>query len=261
MSALVVFSGGQDSTTCLYWALNHHHEVHALTFNYGQRHEREIVAAGKIARDLGLSEKWFVANIPGVLKSTSPLVDHSQRLEQYESFNQMDQIIGDRIEKTFVPMRNALFLVVAANYAVALGCRQLVTGVCQEDSANYPDCRESFIQAQELAINEALGVPDRIIISTPLIHIPKHDAIRHMVMNLPGCYKALAYSHTSYDGQWPPTGNDHATVLRRESFAKAGVPDPLVARAQFEGLWLGPVPNMPDHITNLDDLVKHVGAA
>ncbi|ACL61069.1 7-cyano-7-deazaguanine synthase QueC [Methylobacterium nodulans] len=231
--ALVVLSGGQDSTTCLFWAKQQFDEVHALTFDYGQRHARELEAAVTVAKMAGVASHE-VLKLPDLLRSTSPLVDPGAALEQYASYEQMEETIGDRVELTFVPMRNALFLTIAANRAVALDCFNLVTGVCQQDNANYPDCRLDFVLAQQGTINQALGV-GRFRIHTPLMHLTKAETVK-LAGSLPGCWEALAYSHTAYDGAYPPTGRDHATLLRAEGFRQAGLPDPLVVRAYREGL-------------------------
>lgn len=233
--ALVILSGGQDSTTCLFWAKQRFQEVHAVTFNYGQAHHRELQAAQQVACLADVASHTFTTVGP-ILKSTSPLVDPQQPLELYQDFQSMDKIIGDRIEKTFVPMRNALFLVLAANLAVHLGCGVLVTGVCQADNANYPDCRADFINAAEGMINQALGLPliKGISIATPLMNLSKAQSIK-MAFEIPGAYEALAFTHTAYDGQYPPKGKDHASVLRAHGFFEAGAPDPLVIRAVMEG--------------------------
>jgi 7-cyano-7-deazaguanine synthase len=151
----------------------------------------------------------------------------------------MEQVIGERREVTFVPMRNALFLTIAANRAEVLGITDIITGVCQMDNANYDDCREVFIRATEQYINTALGHDHRgtpaIRIVTPLLHATKEQTV-HIAFANPACWQALAYSHTSYDGKYPPTDMNHANVLRADGFAKAGRPDPLVVRAWKEGL-------------------------
>lgn len=239
--ALVVLSGGQDSTTCLAWAFRQGFEVSAITFDYGQRHSREIQAARDIAKLAGLDDHEIVSLGP-ILKGTSPLTDPGQPLERYDNYAQMDAVIGDRVEKTFVPMRNALFLTIAANRAVCIGATKIITGVCQQDNANYPDCREQFIRRQQQAINEALGyineksghAPEYISILTPLMHLSKAESIK--TMEHLGYLTWLAWSHTAYDGQYPPTGTDHASMLRAEGFLQAGIPDPLVVRACFDGL-------------------------
>lgn len=232
-NAMVVLSGGQDSTICLYWAKRAYEHVHAITFNYNQRHYREIDAARIVAKMAGV-ESHEVLTLGRILKSTSPLTDEKAKLETYKSFAEMDKIIGNRIEKTFVPMRNDLFLTIAANRAVALGCEVLVTGVCQQDNANYPDCRQVYITAKEDAINLALG-ENKIAIRTPLMHLSKAKSIA-LAQQLDGCMEALAFSHTAYDGSYPPNGDDHASVLRAQGFMEAGVPDPLIVRAFKEGL-------------------------
>ncbi len=150
----------------------------------------------------------------------------------------MDKIIGDRVELTFVPMRNALFLVLAANRAAVLGIRDLVTGVCQQDNANYPDCRQVFIDATRAMVDEALGLPSgdgSFLIHTPLMNLSKAQSI-HLAKTLPGAMEALAYSHTSYAGDYPPLDRNHASVLRAQGFLEAGEPDPLIVRAVSEGL-------------------------
>lgn len=231
--ALVVLSGGQDSTTCLFWAKQHVEEVHAITFDYGQTHAIEIEAASRVGKLAEVASHEYV-RLGAILKSMSPLTNPAVPLERYADYESMDQIIGDRVEKTFVPMRNALFLTIAANYAVALGAEFIMTGVCQADNANYPDCRQSFIDSQRRTINEALGHQGNgIAIVTPLMNLTKAESIR-LAMDVGGYYP-LAFTHTAYDGKYPPVGHDHASVLRAHGFEEAGVPDPLVIRAVMEG--------------------------
>jgi 7-cyano-7-deazaguanine synthase len=236
--ALVVFSGGQDSTTCLYWAKKKFDEVHAITFDYGQFHRLEIQAATDIALMAQVTSHEIV-EVPNCLISTSPLTDSSAQLEKYASAAAMEKTIGTRRELTFVPMRNALFLTIAANRAEARGIPNLVTGVCQMDNANYDDCRAVFIDAATLYINTALGHDHRgtppIVIHTPLMYLSKAKTVE-LSHSLPGCWEALAYSHTSYDGKYPPTDMNHANVLRAQGFKEAGLPDPLVLRAVAENL-------------------------
>lgn len=244
---MVVLSGGQDSTTCLYWAKERFAEVHAITFNYGQKHSRELEAAKKVAEMAEVDSHQFI-DIPNILKGRSPLVNPNESLEQYTDYESMDKIIGNRVELTFVPMRNAFFLTVAANYALEKDIYDLVTGVCQQDNANYPDCRQRFIDWQQRTINEALGI-NNFKIHTPLMDLSKAQSIE-MAKTLHGCMEALAYSHTAYDGQYPPVGKDHATVLRAQGFLEANTPDPLIVRAYKEGLMA--LPDTPNY-----DEVRH----
>lgn len=238
-SALVVLSGGQDSTTCLYWALERFDTVHAVTFDYNQRHRREIEAAVKIAQLAGVADRHDIVKVGDILRGRSPLTNPAEQLETYKSADEMAAIIGDRVELTFVPMRNALFLTLAANIAVCKDIYTLVTGVCQEDNANYPDCRRLFINATQHYIDTALGLDkhagQKFSIETPLMYLSKSETV-HLATRLPGCMEALAYSHTAYSGEYPPITQDHATVLRAQGFELAGVADPLILRAWREGL-------------------------
>lgn len=256
MKALVVLSGGQDSTTCLYWAIHNGFEVHAVTFDYGQRHVRELESAAIIAGMSGINPYNYecVKLGEGILKGSSPLVSNAQ-LEQYKDHS----VLPGGLEKTFVPMRNQLFLTVAANRAFCIGADVLVTGVCEEDYGGYPDCRRAFIDALQTACrlgtftkDSGYGIQGKVIgntgapdfddvheernfkIITPLMHLTKAQTVL-MARDIPGCYKALAYSHTAYDGQYPPLGHDHATLLRQKGFEEADVPDPLVLRAWNDG--------------------------
>ncbi len=238
--ALVVLSGGQDSVTCLYWAKREYTEVHAVTFDYGQRHRREIDMAAKIAGMAGV-DHTLITVPQNMLRSASPLNNPNVPLETYTDFKSMEATIGDRVELTFVPMRNALFLTLAANLAIAKGIRNLVTGVCQEDNANYPDCRATFVAAQEETINQALGIKD-FQIQTPLLFLTKSDTVKLAAELGQDCLDAVSYSHTCYAGEYPPCGVCHSCVLRAHGFEEAGMKDPLVERAVREGRMPSPYP-------------------
>lgn len=227
-SAVVVLSGGQDSAVCLYWALSKGYNVSTITFNYGQRHSIELESAKKIARLAGVSN--YIINIPNILKGASPLVSDND-LKQYNSY--VD--IPSGVDNTFVPLRNQLFITVAANYAYSYGIRNLVFGACKDDYDGYPDCRRSFIQAIELACNLGTFTDKPLKIITPLLEMSKRETVE-LALSLKGCMEALAYSHTAYDGKYPPTSKDHASLLRAKGFEEAGVRDPLIVRAVNEGL-------------------------
>jgi len=237
--ALVVLSGGQDSTTCLFWALSRFDEVHAITVNYGQRHIIEIEAAKTVA-SMAKTASHEIIDLPGVLQSVSPLTSNAP-LEKYINAGQMAEVIGDRVELTFVPMRNIFFFTLAMNRAVALGCAALVTGICQEDNANYPDCTEQFRNDFECTANFSLGRNETnwIEVIAPLMFKSKKETVL-LARDLPGCWEALAHTHTSYDGKYPPTDMNHSNVLRAKGFEDAGLPDPLVLRAIKEGLMAVP---------------------
>jgi 7-cyano-7-deazaguanine synthase len=253
-TVVVVLSGGQDSTTCLFWALKQGFNVHAVTFDYGQRHKREIEAAKKVASLAGVLSHEII-ELGAVLKGSSPLVSDGV-LEQYASH----QVLPGGLEKTFVPMRNQLFLTIAANRAYVLGATALVTGVCEEDYGGYPDCRTQFIKALTYACQCGTFIgPDGELLDfsilTPLMKLTKKETVERALL-LPGCYDALAWTHTSYDGAYPPVGKDHATLLRAKGFEEAMIPDPLVLRSVYEGLM--DYPDTPNYSAEVIDKHKRL---
>lgn len=466
--ALLVLSGGQDSTTCLFLAKQKYTEIHAITIDYGQRHAIEIASAKKVA-DLAGVASHEVISVPSILGGKSFLTDLSREVEQFPDFDKMahhNAFKEDKLDSSFVPMRNALFLTIAANRAAVLGCDTVITGVTAADFAEYggftwewlggfvdaegnfselngtsrtlrlsisqkdpelverigcwvkqqlpavdysvyvndrgeanvyfgvralrlmapllsphlhsphrraqasekgeglalekeapltdsyvagfwegdgsyhaswgkthtakksgkdgktrsaqigfyqkdpevlekiqdylgrgylgqrhtqnqiyyltvgdgplsrkilnrlakhfnvlgsfqkittwlhavgleaggfnppyPDCTPDFIRAIERSVNEALRSPfqAKITIETPVMFMTKAESV-HIAKQTPGCWDALQWTHTSYDGIYPPTGNNHANLLRAKGFLDAGLPDPLVLRAHREGL-------------------------
>lgn len=249
--AIIVLSGGQDSTACAFWGKHRGLELHAVTFDYGQRHQREIDAARIIGDMVELASHEFITLPAGILAGTSPLVSDTP-LEQYRDHASLP----GGLEKTFVPMRNQLFFTIAANRAYCIGAQMLITGVCQEDNGGYPDCTDGFIHNMEHACNSGAftgvdGAPDGLRILTPLMDMTKADSVR-LALSLPGCYEALQFTHTSYDGAYPPTGKDHATLLRAKGFEEAGIPDPLVLRA-----WADNLMELPMSANYSPKLVQH----
>jgi 7-cyano-7-deazaguanine synthase len=229
-AALVILSGGQDSTTCLYWALEHFADVHAISFNYGQRHIVELESAVLVATMARVVSHEIIDLSDKVLISTSPLVN-----DQYDvgSYKDVASLPGG-VEPTFVPSRNMLFLTVASNRAYALRTQGIVIGVSEEDYGGYFDCRGDFIESMETAINLAVLGPvqpmqPRFHVHTPLISLDKKATVE-LAMTMPGCMEALAFSHTCYKGKTPPCGTCHACLLRAKGFEQAGVDDPLVER-------------------------------
>lgn len=243
--AVVVLSGGQDSTTCLYWAQDMGYDVHAVTFDYGQKHVLELVAAKKVAEMADVRSHEIIRLGANILRGTSPLVNPREELQQYADHKSLP----GGLEKTFVPMRNQLFLTLAANRAYVLGANTLVTGVCQADSGGYPDCREEFVKSFEQTSSFGTFTDEQdtlppLFVETPLMYMTKAESVE-LALRLPGCYRALSYSHTAYDGQYPPVGKDHATLLREKGFVEANVPDPLVLRAWKAGLMS--LPDLPNY--------------
>lgn len=224
----LILSGGQDSTTCLYWALHNPdiHTIHLVTFHYGQRHEREVESAVTIGAYSTMKYKDKIAthailNISDLLHSSSPLTS-STPLGQYTS---IEDLPGG-IEPTFVPLRNTLFIVLASSLAIKNNSGTLILGVSQEDFGGYPDCRETFIKSIETTINLSLG-ERQLQILTPLMFLSKKETVE-LAMTLPGCIDALRLSHTCYAGTYPPCGKCHACHLRAKGFKEAGILDPIL---------------------------------
>ena len=161
-AALVVFSGGQDSTTCLFWAKRHFKKVYALSFIYGQKHEKEVELARAIAEKAGVDFHAMDVSFIGHLGKNS-LTDASIRMDEEKPENSFPN--------TFVPGRNLFFLSIAAVYARELGVCHLVTGVSQTDFSGYPDCRDSFVKSLNVTLN--LAMDEQFVIHTPLMWIDK----------------------------------------------------------------------------------------
>ncbi|SME99099.1 7-cyano-7-deazaguanine synthase QueC [Pseudogulbenkiania subflava] len=218
--ALVVLSGGQDSTTCLYWALQRFgaDKVEAVTFDYGQRHRVELDSARAIAALAGVPHTVLPIDTFAAIGGNA-LTDASITPEQGARADD-----DTELPNTFVPGRNLIFLNFAAAFGYTRGARHLVTGVAQTDYSGYPDCRENTLKALELALR--LGLDARVELHTPLMYLSKADTV-HLAQQV-GAMAALAYSHTCYNGEQPPCGHCAACELRAKGFAEAGVADPLV---------------------------------
>jgi 7-cyano-7-deazaguanine synthase len=158
--AFVVFSGGQDSTTCLFWAMERFEEVEAVTFNYGQRHQLELECAARIAEDLNVKHHVLDMSLLGQL-APNALTRPDMAIEHKEG----------ELPTTFVDGRNLLFLSFAAILAKQAGARHIVTGVCQTDFSGYPDCRDVFIKSLNVTLN--LSMDYDFVIDTPLMWLTK----------------------------------------------------------------------------------------
>ncbi len=160
--ALVVFSGGQDSTTCLFWAKRNFKKVYALSFVYGQKHVHEVDLAKNIAENAGVDLRIMdVSFIAGL--SHNSLTDLSVVMDKEKPKNSLPN--------TFVPGRNLFFLSIAAVYARELGVNHIVTGVSQTDFSGYPDCRDAFIKSLNVTLN--LAMEEQFVLHTPLMWIDK----------------------------------------------------------------------------------------
>jgi 7-cyano-7-deazaguanine synthase len=161
--AIVVFSGGQDSTTCLFWALQQFKEVEAVTFDYNQRHSLEIECAKNIANELGV--KHHILDM-SLLNQLAPNALTRSDIEVKEGEE-------GELPSTFVPGRNLLFLTFSGVLARQVGAKHLVTGVCETDFSGYPDCRDIFIKSLNVTLN--LSMDDNFVIHTPLMWLNKAE--------------------------------------------------------------------------------------
>ncbi|EOX1291374.1 7-cyano-7-deazaguanine synthase QueC [Vibrio cholerae] len=188
--AVVVFSGGQDSTTCLVQALKEFDEVHAITFDYGQRHKLEIEVAQQLAKQLGVTaHKVMDVSLLNELAISSLTRDDIPVSHELQA---------NGLPNSFVPGRNILFLTLAGIYAYQIGATTVITGVCETDFSGYPDCRHEFVQAMNQALAKGMDLP--LMIRTPLMWLNKAetwaladqlgalDLVRHQTLT---CYNGL----------------------------------------------------------------------
>lgn len=208
-AALVVFSGGQDSTTCLYWAKKHFKEVYALSFVYGQKHVKEVELAREIARKAEVHFDVMDVSFIGRLGSNS-LTDTSIHMDEEKP--------DGSFPNTFVPGRNLFFLSIAAVYARERGIAHMVTGVSQTDFSGYPDCRDSFIKSLNVTLN--LAMDEQFVIHTPLMWIDKEQtwalADELGVLDIVRNETLTCYNGIPGDG----CGHCPACRLRREGLEK-----------------------------------------
>jgi 7-cyano-7-deazaguanine synthase len=163
-SALVLHSGGQDSTTCLFWAIKNFKEVRTLCITYGQRHSLEVEIAQEIAKKAGVPFQVLDAGFISTLADNS-LTNHAMIMDQEKP--------ADTYPNTFVPGRNLFFLTFAAVIARSHGIQNIVTGVSQADYSGYPDCRDTFIRSANTTLN--LAMDEQFIIHTPLMWLSKAE--------------------------------------------------------------------------------------
>lgn len=226
--AVVLFSGGVDSTTALHWARRRFAPVFALVFDYGQSHRLEVEMARRIAA--GLATGCEVATLPlaGLLRSS--LLGDGRPIAA--SLRESRAEAGP--PSTYVPFRNGIFLALAAAFAESRGLRRLVTGFNSVDSPDYPDTTAVFARRMQAAINSgtsAAGGGARFRVVTPLARLGKSDIIA-LGLRLGADY---SYSISCYRGGEVPCGRCPSCDIRARAFAQLGRPDPLLLRLQKEG--------------------------
>lgn len=211
---VVLFSGGQDSTTCLYWAKQNFKEVLAIGFDYGQKHVIELEQAKKIAFDASVDYKIFEIKKLLAPSSLTNQTDHNKSSE-----------INKDLPASFTAGRNLLFLTIAASYCAEIKCNDIVTGVCQTDYSGYPDCRKTTIDAMQLALSLGVGIGD-IRIHTPLMYLTKAETWK-MANNLKCLSVIINDTITDYNGstkknEWGFGIEDNpATILRAKGYYEA----------------------------------------
>ena len=208
-AALVCFSGGQDSTTCLFWAKKHFKQVETVCFSYGQKHSAEIEIARRIAADANVPFQVLDVSVLGQLAPNS-LTDASIEMDQ-------EQPEG-RYPNTFVPGRNLIFLTFAAILARSKDVFHLVTGVSEADYSGYPDCRDTFVRSLNVTLN--LAMDESFVLHTPLMNRDKSEvwqlADELGVFDLVRTQTLTCYNGIPADG----CGHCPACKLRREGLEK-----------------------------------------
>jgi len=215
--AVVLLSGGLDSTTILYYAKDKGYQPHCLIFDYGQRHRKEIIRAKAIARRAGCEYKLvkFAFGWQG-----SSLLDKSMKLPSRK------KIDAKGIPSTYVPARNIIFLSFAVSFAETIGAQAVFIGANAIDYSGYPDCRPKFFNAYEKVIRAGMksGVEGRTIkIVAPLLHKTKAQIVRL------GTRLKVPYNKTwsCYQGGSKPCGVCESCRLRKKGFEEAGLRDPI----------------------------------
>ncbi|MFD1187847.1 7-cyano-7-deazaguanine synthase QueC [Pontibacter rugosus] len=214
-TALVLFSGGQDSTTCLFWAKEHFKSVVALGFRYGQKHEVELRQAQIIAEKAQVP--FRVIDISGMLQG-SALTEHDKDVSAQHDLN-------ESLPAAFVPGRNAVFLTIAISYAFTQNITHIIGGMCQADFSGYPDCRQVFVDS--LKETMSLALDKKIDIHTPLMDLSKAEAWK-MANDLGVLDIVRDLSHTDYNGdrttynEWGYGKLDNpASILRAKGYEEA----------------------------------------
>jgi len=214
MEAIMLMSGGQDSTTCLYWALKKFSKVYAIGFDYGQMHKQEIEQAKKITERLGV--QYETLNVKGLLAKSSLTLHENHNKKSY---------LDNNLPASFTSGRNILFLSIAGSYAAEKGINDIVTGVCQTDFDGYPDCRKTTIDAMQNVLSLGYGNGDYRV-HTPLMYLTKAETWK-MAKELDCLDIIINDTLTDYDGDmtlndWGRGNADNpASELRKNGFYEA----------------------------------------
>ena len=211
---MVLLSGGQDSTTCLFWAKQYFETVVAVGFDYGQKHKAELEAAERIARRAGVP--YQIYNVRQLLAASS--LTHAGAHDESSA-------IDHTLPNSFVAGRNLLFLSIAGSRAAEQGISDIVAGVCQTDYSGYPDCRRATIDAMQLSLSLGLGIGD-VRIHTPLMYLTKAETWR-LAQTLDIVDIIINETITDYNGDATPNDwgqgqlDNPASILRQKGYEEA----------------------------------------
>lgn len=219
--AIVLFSGGLDSTTCLAWAIKKGYKCLAVSFFYGQRHDRENLSARKIAKIL--KTPLYEVNLSLPWLNTSSLVDKKKKIPE----EKLEKIVSGKIPSTYVPGRNLMFASIGVSFADSVGAGAVILGPNAVDYSGYPDCRPSFYRALNKAVNLGTKNPSlgrKIEILTPIINLSKAEIVKLAVkLKAP-----LEHTWSCYRGGARPCGVCDSCKLRARGFLEAGIADPAI---------------------------------
>ncbi|KTD34361.1 ExsB protein [Legionella moravica] len=218
--AVVLLSGGLDSTTCLALAKSRGFACYAISFSYGQRHSAELLAAARIAQHYGVVEHKIV-NLDTQLFSGSALTD--------QSIDVPDYLDSPKIPVTYVPARNTIFLSMALGLAESIGARDIFIGASSVDFSHYPDCRPEFIQAFQNMANLATkaGIEgDSFRINTPLQHLSKIETIQLGIQL--GVDYGMTVSCYQANNKGEACGSCDSCTFRKRGFSGSGIDDPTI---------------------------------
>ena len=224
--AIVLLSGGLDSSTALAIADEKGYEIVALTFDYGQKHVREIESASKVAKYYHVTEHLVLPlQLGGILKSS--LTQRSMRVPKGRSRSK----ISSGIPSTYVPGRNIIFLAIGASIAESLGADRLIIAANSIDFSGYPYCTPEFIDSFQRMLDVGTKVGKgrgRIHIEAPLLRMSKAEIVREAVRRK----VPLELAWSCYSGGSKACGLCDSCILRLEGFAKAGLKDPIEYRVR-----------------------------
>ncbi|MDD4081776.1 MAG: 7-cyano-7-deazaguanine synthase QueC [Sphaerochaetaceae bacterium] len=213
---IVALSGGQDSATVLSWAKNKFSEIFAVSFNYGQRHKKELDCAKKLAELADVKEHIIIDMTQLFSQVTrSSLLNKTDNISNPSEFD-------FSLPSSFVPFRNMQFLTQVTSIAYLKRIQNIATGVCQTDYSGYPDCRDSFIKALNVTLN--LACDGEFIIHTPLMYLTKAETVK--LMDSLGTLDWYEHTLTCYNGT--NCGKCPSCLLRIKGFEEAGIKDPLI---------------------------------